>query len=210
MNYNPEIHHRRSIRLKGYDYSKAGVYFITLCTKNRLCLFGEIAKGKMVLNEHGTIANSYLSEIPKQYPNVVLREHIIMPNHVHAIIIITHSPVETIHESSNISQQVQSVGMIHESSLQTTNNTNNRTIRESSEPLPLRDQRRKMLLSKIVGRYKMKTAKEINIIRHIEGVPLWQSRFHDHIIRNEKSYQTIADYIINNPKNWKEDKFYIA
>jgi putative transposase len=95
--YNPNIHHRRTIRLKGYDYSQTGLYFITICTKNRGCLFGEIRNGKMVLNDAGDIANKCWYQITNHFPNTILHEHIIMPNHVHGIIEITvgannHSP----------------------------------------------------------------------------------------------------------------------
>ena len=86
MTYNPSSHHRRSIRLKGYDYSQEGLYFITLCTQNRACLFGKIENGKMSLNDAGQIANECWLNIPNHFPNVILHEFIIMPNHVHGII----------------------------------------------------------------------------------------------------------------------------
>ena len=86
-NYNPNIHHRRSIRLKGYDYSKAGLYFITICVQDRKCLFGKIVaienfQRKMVLNDAGNIADACWLEIPKHFPNVVLHEHIVMPKRI--------------------------------------------------------------------------------------------------------------------------------
>ncbi len=86
--FNPEKHHRRSIRLKGYDYSQPGAYFITICTKNRKCLFGNIINGKMILNDAGHIAQNCWLEIPNHYSNVILDEFVIMPNHIHGIIII--------------------------------------------------------------------------------------------------------------------------
>jgi REP element-mobilizing transposase RayT len=84
--YNPDIHHRRSIRLKGYDYSQAGLYFITICCQDRKCLFGKIINGEMVLTDAGEIARECWLEIPKHFPNVVLHDYVIMPNHVHGII----------------------------------------------------------------------------------------------------------------------------
>ena len=89
--YNPEKHHRRSMRLQGYDYSQAGLYFITICTHNRECLFGDIANGEMIWNDMGKIANEYWLEIPNHFPNAVLHEHIVMPNHTHGIIELTDS-----------------------------------------------------------------------------------------------------------------------
>lgn len=92
MSYNPKKHHRRSIRLKGYDYSQAGLYFITICCKNKACLFGSITLGgenltpTMILNNAGKIAEECWLDIPKHFPNVILHEHMIMPNHKHGII----------------------------------------------------------------------------------------------------------------------------
>lgn len=92
MSYNPKKHHRRSIRLKGYDYSQAGLYFITICCKNKAYLFGNISvegeniPPKMILNNAGKIAEECWLDIPKHFPNVILHEHIIMPNHIHGII----------------------------------------------------------------------------------------------------------------------------
>ena len=169
-NYNPNIHHRRSIRLKGYDYSQEGLYFITINTKDRKCLFGKIVNGKMILNDAGKIADECWLEIPKHFPNVVLHEHIVMPNHVHGIIEI--NPVRTSHVMAQHNQ--------------------------FSKPIP-------GSISVIIQQYKSSVTKFVNKnnISHFS----WQSRFYEHIIRNEQSYQQIADYIINNPKNWTEDNF---
>jgi len=86
MQYNHNIHHRRSIRLKHYDYRQAGLYFITLCTQNRQCLFGHITHQKMILNTAGNSAQQCWQNIPLHYPQVRLHEYIIMPNHIHGII----------------------------------------------------------------------------------------------------------------------------
>ena len=88
MKYDPEKHQRRSIRLRGYDYSQPGAYFITMCTRDRECLFGDVVDGHMELNKYGKIAMQRWLEIPMHYPNVSLDECIIMPDHIHAIIII--------------------------------------------------------------------------------------------------------------------------
>lgn len=88
MKYNPEKHRRRSIRLKGFDYSQPGIYFTTIVTQNREMLFGDVVNGKMVLNNAGKIAQKCWFDIPNHYPNVNLDVFIVMPNHVHGIIII--------------------------------------------------------------------------------------------------------------------------
>jgi REP element-mobilizing transposase RayT len=88
MKYNPDIHHRHSIRLKGYDYSQPGAYFVTIVTHLRQCLFGEIANNEMILNDYGKISEQCWNDIPKHYPNAITDEFVIMPNHIHGIIIL--------------------------------------------------------------------------------------------------------------------------
>jgi REP element-mobilizing transposase RayT len=85
--YNPHIHHRRSIRLKGYDYSQAGMYFVTICTQNRECLFGKITNGEMVLNDAGRMVQKWCAGLPHKFSNIELNTYVIMPNHFHGIII---------------------------------------------------------------------------------------------------------------------------
>jgi putative transposase len=90
MAYNPEKHHRRSIRLKGFDYSSPGAYFITICTRHRECLFGEIANGEMTLNRFGKMVATHWANLAKHHPHVQLDEFTIVPNHVHGIIVLIH------------------------------------------------------------------------------------------------------------------------
>src|SRR5664279_2394649 len=85
-NFNPNIHHRRSIRLKGYDYSQPGFYFVTICCQNRDCLFGKIKNGKMILNDAGMMVEREWLKIPDRFQNSRLHEYILMPNHFHAIL----------------------------------------------------------------------------------------------------------------------------
>ena len=210
-NYNPNIHHRHSIRLKGYDYSQAGLYFITICVQDRKCLFGEIvrvddvrienfqSRQGMILNDAGKIADNCWLEIPKHFPNAVLHEHIIMPNHVHGIIELKRvDPLRN--------QITNNVGTRHVVSLP--DNTENpvRTSHVMSQPQNQFSHPIPGSVSVIVQQYKssVKRICNKNDFSHFR----WQSRFYEHIIRNEQSYEHIADYIINNPKNWKEDNFF--
>ena len=87
MKYNPDIHHRRSIRLKHYDYSQEGAYFVTVCTNDKEWLFGDVINGEMQLNDMGNVTLQCWKEIPKHFPNAVLDEFIVMPNHIHGIVI---------------------------------------------------------------------------------------------------------------------------
>lgn len=108
MFYNPEIHHRRSIRLQGYDYSQSGAYFVTICTFQRQHLFGEVNDGEMQLNVIGQIVSAIWQKIPKHFPNVELDKFILMPDHLHGIIIISEQDDKS-HSLATIIQNFKSV-----------------------------------------------------------------------------------------------------
>jgi REP element-mobilizing transposase RayT len=172
MKHSLDIHHRRSIRFQEYDYSLAGAYFVTICAQNRARLFGNVVDGEMRLSAYGRVAQDKWNELPTHYANVVLDTFLVMPNHIHGIIVI-------------------SVGAIHESPLQ--------------QPMDI-TQRRLMLLPKIVGRFKMNSAKRINEMRGTSGLPVWQRNYYEHVIRNDESLNKIREYIINNPAQWEFDR----
>jgi putative transposase len=157
MNYNPELHHRRSIRLKEYDYSTAGAYFITICTHNREQLFGNIVARIMVLNELGHIIQLHWQKLERHHANLILDRSVIMPNHLHGIIILDSS----IEDSKSISE--------------------------------------------IVGSFKTFSAREINKIRKLKGVPVWQRNYYERIIRTEVELDYVRQYIVNNPIDWQTD-----
>ena len=96
MRFDPDRHHRRSIRLKGYDYAQAGAYFVTVCTRNRLCLFGDVADGKMRVNEAGRMVERWWLEVNRKFPNAKTDVYTVMPNHFHGIIAIVGTDAETV------------------------------------------------------------------------------------------------------------------
>jgi len=201
MPYNPDIHKRRSIRLKGYDYSSEGAYFITLCTHHRECLFGEIKDGKMMLNEYGKMVEQIWLKIPERYNDIILDEFVIMPNHFHGIIIINNNN--------------DFVGAIHELPLRDKLPVQNEMPQRESNELPLQQNnddmihRRKMLLPKIIGYFKMNSAKQINQLRGTPGFPVWQRNYYERIVRDYKELCAIRQYIFDNPMNWENDENYI-
>ena len=216
MSYSQSFHHRRSIRLKGYDYSQAGWYFITICTQDMLHLFGEISNGKMILNEMGQVVADCWLDLPNHYQNVVLDEFVIMPNHFHGIVVFTNT-VGTIGFGGMVDGNVRvddSVGAIHELPLHEPplHETSQRELpkrkpyKRSNQSMDIK-QRRNMGLPKLVGRLKMVSSKQINIIRNTPGVPVWQRNYYEHIIRNEPELNHIREYIINNPLNWQNDNY---
>ena len=186
MKYDPAIHHRRSIRLKGYDYSCPGAYFITTCVQNREHLFGEIKTGRMITNANGDIVSRIWFDLVNHYGNIVLDEFVVMPNHFHGIIMITG-------HDGNAADGGGGVGAIHELPLH-------------ELPLQPPQQRRHMLLSKIMGRFKMVTSKRINISRKMPGVPVWQRNYWEHVVHYEDELSRIRNYVKSNPIMWEQDK----
>jgi putative transposase len=94
MTYDPEKHHRRSIRLKGFDYSRSAVYFVTICVQNRECLFGTISQNRMLLNDAGMMVSEEWLALPARFPAIVLDEFVVMPNHFHCLIYISPDSIE--------------------------------------------------------------------------------------------------------------------
>ncbi|MHB8712140.1 MAG: transposase [Trichloromonadaceae bacterium] len=183
MSFNPDFHHRRSIRLRGYDYSRAGAYSVTLCAWQRECLFGEVVDGEMMLNDAGRLVTAIWDSLPLRYQGLEVDAFVTMPNHIHGIIVI-NDPVGAIHESPGSVLEVKT-----------------RAIRESSQ-----QGRRTMTLSKVVGYLKMNTAKGINQMRNNPGVPVWQRDYYERVIRDERELAAIRQYIADNPAKWAEDE----
>ena len=143
---------RKRLRIIEYDYSKEGMYFITICIKNRLELLGEIKNiNYMELTQEGIIVKESIKQIEKRYINVEIDEYVIMPNHIHMILAVKN--------------------------------------------------KRRVTISRIIKQYKAYVSKKI-------GYSIWQKSFYEHVIRNEKEYLNIKEYIQNNVVNWKEDMYY--
>jgi REP element-mobilizing transposase RayT len=180
--------HRKSLRLKHYDYSRAGLYFITICTQNRECILGHIRKGEVVLNDAGKMVEKLWREIQEDFSNTVLHEYVIMPNHLHGIIEITPAPAP-IPGADSISAQMGSGRADMESAPTVAN------------------------IPAMVQSFKRHTTiKYIQMVKQNSLPPfhkrIWQRNYWEHIIRNERSYLEISRYIANNPAKWKEDRFY--
>lgn len=189
--YNPNIHHRKSIRLKEYNYSQAGLYFITICCQNRICRFGNVVDGKMMLNEFGIVAYNEWVKLSERFSNFELDVFQIMPNHMHGIILLNDISVAGFTPAQNDLYTQNDVKP----------NDNNRTTARVAPTV-----------SNIVGAYKSLVANGcLDIFKSQNETigKLWQRNYYEHIIRNEQSYQTIAEYIINNPAKWADDKFYL-
>lgn len=207
LQYNPKIHHRRSIRLNGYDYSRAGLYFITICCENREHRFGKIENNEMILNDAGEIAEKCWLEIPNHFPNAILHEHIIMPNHIHGIIQLKSDNIVGVQNTpSSIPVGVENFQPLLQQNTTTLVRVQNTGVQNFE---PQRNEFQKIIprsIGSIVRGYKIGVTKWYRNNNDIEKI--WQRNYHEHIIRDEKSYRNISNYIINNPEKWNEDTFY--
>jgi REP element-mobilizing transposase RayT len=176
-----------SARLRNWDYGWNAAYFVTICTKNRECFFGDVVGGQMVLNEIGKIVETEWLKTFEIRPdmNLELGEFVVMPNHFHAIIGIGENEYNTKHVL-NRRDAMHCVS--------TSNETKNKFGPQSKN------------LASIIRGFKIGVTKNARLINPDFA---WQSRYHDHIIRNDESFQKITEYIINNPLNWSEDQFHI-
>ena len=187
-----------SARLRNWDYGWNAAYFVTICTANRELFFGHMMDGKMNLSEIGEIADKYWLEIPEHFPFVKLDAHVIMPNHVHGIVIID-KPDDGRYDNKT---DKQDDGRNVERDVVETQNF--ASLRQSPPPKNKFGPQSQNLASIIRG-FKTGVTK---YARNNNINFAWQSRYHDHIIRNDAEYQRIKNYIINNPQNWNNDSFH--
>lgn len=185
--FDPKIHHRHSIRLPGYDYSQAGAYYVTIVAQARECLFGEVDNGEMKLSQYGQIVQSAWFDLPKHYRHLELDAFCIMPNHIHAILVLI---------------EFGRGGFISD------NGTMQSAMPAGSAPLQNRPENRlykRHPLSEIVRAFKSFFARRINELRKMPGIPVWQRNYYELIIRNNADYLAKCGYIQDNPLNWEKD-----
>lgn len=189
MTYNHDIHKRRSIRLKDYDYSQEGAYFVTMCTWNRECIFGEIRDGEIILNEYGRIVQNEWVKTADIRPNAELDYHVIMPNHFHGILMMDKSGRGTACRARN-------------------EYDDNMGYKGTARRAPTVEQFAKPVagsLPTIIRSFKSAVTKAINTIRNTHGQPIWQRNYYEHIIRDENELHAIRQYISENPLKWDMD-----
>jgi len=177
-----------SARAPFWDYGRNAAYFVTICTKNRTRFFGDVQNGEMILSEIGKIAHDCWNEIPEHFPFVKLDVFVVMPDHVHGIIVID-KPDDGFVGTQNFASQQQNFASQQQNFASLQQQPMNRFGPQSKN------------LASIVRGFKIGIAKNA---RMIDSDFAWQSRFHDHIIRDDKSFRAIAAYIANNPAKWGE------
>jgi REP element-mobilizing transposase RayT len=208
MKFNPDIHHRHSIRLKEYDYSRAGAYFVTICAWQRECLFGDIVDGVMVLNDAGRIVAGEWERTPDIRPQVELDVYAIMPNHFHAIVVIHDND-----NDGNVGAHRMRPNFIRPEHLypDTSENIelciwNDSTANHNRAHVGAPLRRQSGSIVSIVAGFKSASTKRINHHRTTPGCPVWQRNYYERVIRNDHELSRAREYIVNNPLKWQLDK----
>jgi len=200
MPYDPKIHHRKSIRLKGYDYSQAGLYFITICVQDRTCLFGDVVNGEMILNDAGRMVENEWLKLPQRFTIIKLHEFVVMPNHFHSIMEIVGATL-VVAQNETVAQNIElgqhDIGQYEN---------------QKGQPQGIAPAKPKNVGDMVGAFQSIVTVEYIRGVNNLGWKPfnrkLWQRNYWEHIIRDEQSYERIAEYIINNPKDWVNDKLY--
>lgn len=175
--------HRRSIRLQGYDYTQDGAYFITICAHERACSFGDIVDGVMRLNALSKIVHEEWLKSAILRPRVMLGEFVVMPNHIHGVIMLTNGG-DT---------------MSGRGTLQRAPTTTVTTVERFGKPVS-------NSIPTIIRLFKSATTKRINEQRNTPCAPVWQRNYYEHIVRNDGDLRRIREYIVNNPAQWNSDR----
>jgi putative transposase len=164
---------RKSPRLKDYDYSQSGAYFITICTHQRQHLFGTVADEKTHLSSLGELALWHWDDLINHFPHIVLDAFVVMPNHIHGIIFVLDTPP---------TDGIDAVPTVQKPSKRPT-------------------------LGTLVGTYKAAVSRNVRQKLQLTA-PIWQGRYHDHIIRSEERLNFIRQYVELNPAKWAEDRYF--
>jgi len=202
-----------SARAQWWDYKLSAPYFVTICTRAQLPMFGQIEHGEMILNEVGRYAKKCWDEIPNHFPNVELINFVVMPNHIHGLLMIKNDDisdnanVETLHATS------------HDTTLQSEYHNYDSSYHETLRATSLHEQfegeikqsmsnisPKKGSLSTIIRSYKSAVTKYANENNKLFD---WQPRFYDRIVRDDEEFIRIYEYISNNPKRWGEDEMFL-
>lgn len=210
---------RKSIRLKGYDYSQEGLYFITICCQDMKHRFGKILHGEMILNEYGQIAHDEWMKLTDRFPTIEIDAFQIMPNHMHGIIALTTSKVRStlaVDRQSTLENPLADfqddafanppADFQTEAALRELRELQD--LRAGASPAPTVTA---TTIGDIVGAYKsivFNKCLDLYKLKNQRMGKLWLRNYYEHIIRDDRAYQNIANYIINNPIKWGEDKFY--
>jgi REP element-mobilizing transposase RayT len=200
MPYNPAIHNRHSIRLPGYNYSQAGAYFLTILTHKKEHLFGEVVEGVMNLSPVGAIVQEEWLKIPTNFSNILQDAFVIMPNHMHGILVITEGEVC---EGKGKGKAFEKRGNQKVHSTSSYSIHYKKSANMDSNALPIRLGSQPGSLPAIVQNFKSVSSRRINKLLGTPGSTIWHRNYYEHIIRNEVDFERIVAYIELNPQKWE-------
>ena len=232
MRYDPERHHRRSIRLRGYDYGQAGAYFVTICTQDRACLFGQVVDGCLESNDAGRMIERWWAELANKYPTAIPDACVVMPNHFHGIVIIAHKPVgadlrvcpdPAAHTGAGAASVGADLRVCPDPAAHTGAGAasvgadlrvcpdpaaHTGTGAHIGAPLPHPDVCPGV--PAMVQWFKTMTTNEyMRGVKTLGWAPFpgrfWQRNYFEQIIRDEASLNQIRQYIVDNPAQWADD-----
>jgi REP-associated tyrosine transposase len=191
MTYDPRVHHRRSIRLRGHDYRNGGAYFVTCCVQGKECLLGSVVETDMVLSECGQLIQRAWAAIPQRFPPVILDAFQVMPNHWHGVLVIPGPGLEPSLAAATgatvIHPRPAAIGAV---------------VRPGQAPAL---QNSRPSLGDVIGAFKSVSTIAVNRLLARAGQRLLQEDYFEHVIRNVDSLTKIRDYIRTNPARWQED-----
>jgi putative transposase len=176
MKYDPDAHHRRSIRLQGYDYSQAGAYFVSIIAQSRECIFGDVVDDQVVLSPVGELIQQIWMDLPARFAYCALDAFVVMPNHIHGIIVI-----------DRVVQELVDGGT-----------ANGSPIDGHVEP--------PVALGAIIRVFKSLSAIQVNRLLARPPQPLWQRNYYEHIVRDDEDLNRTRQYIMDNPVQWAIDR----
>lgn len=180
MHFDP-IHHRRSIRLKEFDYSQPGAYFVTVVAWHRRHLFGKVVGEEFQPNPFGKVVLKGIHTLPRYFP-ARIDAWVVMPNHVHLLLSIA--------DPDQGGASADQAAFIR---------------KNTADAPPLPNPIKRSPLGTIIQNLKSVTARQINRMRGTPGAPVWQRNYYEHIVRNEEEMNNLTLYIIDNPRSWAED-----
>lgn len=207
MVFDPEIHHRHSVRVRGYDYSQPGAYFVTICELRKQCIFGQVRGAEVELNRLGEMVRACWLWLGKHYEYVFPDEWIVMPNHLHGIVVI-----QELDEKGEGRHVLRYPGDSATNGVSAggsrTAPTNVATVGSHGGGSRSAPTRRKPLGS-LIGAFKTVSTKRVNELRGTPSAVLWQRSYYEHIVRNEVELGQIRQYIRTNPLMWHSDPEYL-
>ena len=207
MTYDPEIHCRRSLRLKGYDYTQVGAYFVTIVTQGRSCLFDEIVGKEMQLNRAGEMVCGFWKALPRRFPAIEIDVFVVMPNHLHGIVVIKPNRATTrvAPTNQNPDRGVENAPTVPN---RATTRVAPTEIMDGGVDALTTDQ---FALGDVIGAYKSLTTVEYaRGVKQMKWSPfhrrLWQRNYYEHVVRHDESLRHLQQYILDNPGQWDFDK----